>query len=296
MSFVTPRPASTVVVVRDQPGGFEVLLVKRNDKVAFMAGAHVFPGGRVDAEDAIADLAACCDGVSALPEFTDLSAAEEAAYRVAAIRELVEEAGVLIARGLDGSNGSAISPEVIAGVRGAVASGEPLGTLAGRYGFRLAFDAFVPLAHWVTPENEPRRYDTRFFLATLPDGQIPLHEAGETTELLWMRPADSIARCERGEILLPPPTWTTLKQLVRHASPADVFAWARSRRIVRVQPNLVRDERQTMLTLPGDPLYPNAHHPHVGSPLMPSLPGSDVPEDTRFVLQEGRGWKPVPVS
>lgn len=293
MSFVTPKPASTVVVVRDQPRGFEVLLVKRNDKVAFMAGAHVFPGGRVDAHDAIVDPSACCDGLSTLPQFDDLSVADEVAYRVAAIRESVEEAGVLLARGADGAG---ISGDVIAAVRAALIAGEPLGALAAQGGFRLALDAFVALAHWVTPEVEPRRYDTRFFLATLPDGQTPQHEAGETTELLWMRPADAVARGEHGDILLPPPTWTTLKQLVRHASLADVFAWAGAKPIVCVQPHLVRDERQTMLTLPGDPLYPHAHNPRIGDPLMPSLPGWEVPEDTRFVLEEGRGWKPVRVS
>lgn len=280
MSVVAAKPASTVVVVRDQSGGFEVLLVKRNDEVAFMAGAHVFPGGRVDASDAITDPSSCCDGVAALPQFHDLSPAEEIAYRVAGIRELVEEAGVLFARAADGSPASR---GVLDEVRAAVAAGESLAALVGRYQLRLALDAFVALAHWVTPEMEPRRYDTRFFLATLPDGQTPRHDAGETTELRWMQPAEAIARCERGEILLPPPTWTTLKQLVRHVSLADAFEWARLKPIVRVQPHLVRDEHQTMLTLPGDP-------------LVPTLPGWEIPEDTRFVLEEGRGWKPVRVS
>lgn len=280
MSVIAPRPASTVVVVRDQPDGFEVLLVRRNDKVAFMAGAHVFPGGRVDADDAIADLTRLCDGVAAPPRFDDLSAADEIAYRVAAVRELVEEAGVLIARTVDGS---LVSPETVALVRAGLASGESLASLALQHDVRLALDRFVALAHWVTPENEPRRYDTRFFLATLPDGQIARHDAGETTELRWMRPADAVARCLRGDMLLPPPTWTTLKQMARHTSLVDLFSWAQAKPIVRVQPHLVRDERQTMLTLPGDP-------------LMPTLPGWEIPEDTRFVLEEGRGWKPIRAS
>ncbi len=280
MSVIAPKPASTVVVVRDEPGGFEVLLVRRNDKVAFMAGAHVFPGGRVDASDATANPSSVCDGIAALPQFHDLSLAEEIAYRVAAIRELVEEAGVLMARAADGTP---LSHEIAQHVRDGLAAGESLGVLAAQHQLRLALDAFVALAHWVTPEDEPRRYDTRFFLATLPAGQTASHDAGETTELRWMRPADAIAQCERGEMLLPPPTWTTLKQLVRHTSLADVFVWVRAKPIVRVQPHLVRDERQTMLTLPGDP-------------LLPTLPGWEVPEDTRFVLEEGRGWKPIRVS
>ncbi len=280
MSTVEPKPASTVVVVRDDPGGYEVLLVRRNDTVAFMAGAHVFPGGRVDAGDATTGLSGWSEGLVAVPRFHDLSEAEETAYRVAAIRELVEEAGVLIARP---ANGSEVTPDVIAQVRAAVAGGGSLAASAHYHGLRLCLDAFVALAHWVTPEVEPRRYDTRFFLTTLPDGQTAEHDAGETTELRWMRPADAVASCERGEMLLPPPTWTTLKQLVRCSSLADVYAWARAKPIVRVQPNLIRDERQTMLMLPGDP-------------MMPTVPGWEIPEDTRFVLEEGRGWKPVRAS
>lgn len=240
----------------------------------------MFPGGRVDPADTIADPRACCDGLDGLPAFHDLSATEEIAYRVAAVRELLEEAGVLIAREKEGG---VPSPGVVEQVRAGMNNGEPLTALTERFGVRLALDAFVPLAHWVTPDIEPRRYDTRFFLATLPDGQVAHHDAGETTELRWLSPADAIALCMRGDILLPPPTWTTLKQIARATSLEELYAWARSKPIVRVQPYLQKDERQTMLTLPGDP-------------LMPTIPGWDVPEDTRFVLEEGRGWKPVRVS
>lgn len=268
-----------MVVVRDQPEGYEVLLVKRNDKVAFMAGAHVFPGGRVDAADTLADPSTACDGVADLPRFADLSAAEETAYRVGAVRELLEEAGVLMARTPDGAYAT---DAVASRLRAALADGGSLETLVHDHGLRLALDAFVALAHWVTPEVEPRRYDTRFFLTTLPAGQTPRHDAGETTELQWLRPADAVARCARGELLLPPPTWTTLKQMARASTIVDLFAWAAARPVVRVQPHLVKGE-QTMLTLPGDP-------------LLPTLPGWEIPEDTRFVLEEGRGWKPVRAS
>jgi 8-oxo-dGTP pyrophosphatase MutT (NUDIX family) len=224
MSIVTPRPAATVVVVRDGAGGdgFEVLMVRRNDSVAFMAGAYVFPGGRVDA----ADVAAA-------------QGDEAAAFRLAAARELEEEAGVTV---------------------------DP-GTL-------------LLIAHWVTPEIETRRYDTRFFLVRMPDDQQARHDAGETTEFAWMTPRDAIDRCLRGEILLPPPTWTTLKRMQRHHGIDELFGWAESVAIVpRVQPQFLKDDRQTMLTLPGDPTYP-------------TVEGWDVPEDTRFLLQDGR-WRPV---
>lgn len=280
MSVVAPKPASTVVVVRADRMMPEVLLVRRNDHVAFMAGAHVFPGGRVDPADAIAPPSTCCDGVAALPGFPDLTAEDELPFRVAALRELLEEAGLLIARTADGA---VVPPALVSALREKMAAGEALAALAQAHGVRLALDAVVPFAHWVTPESEPGRYDTRFFLARLPAGQTARHDAGETTELRWITPADAVALCERGEILLPPPTWTTLKQMSRWATVDELFAWAASTPIVRVQPHLVREAHQTVLTLPGDP-------------LLPAPPGWDAPEDTRFVLQEGHGWKPIRVS
>jgi 8-oxo-dGTP pyrophosphatase MutT (NUDIX family) len=211
-------------------------MVKRNDKVAFMAGAYVFPGGRVDDEDI--SLAAELSPPAGASRFADLDAGQELPYRVAAVRELEEEAGL-----------------------------------------RVAPDELIAVAHWVTPEVETRRYDTRFYVTRMPDGQEPRHEQGETTEFIWVTPVEAIARCRRDEIMLPPPTWTTLRRLADFASADDVFAWARSKPIARVQPAFLRDERQTMLTLPGDPSYP-------------TVPGWEIPEDTRFVLDNGR-WKPV---
>jgi 8-oxo-dGTP pyrophosphatase MutT (NUDIX family) len=223
MTVATPRPAATVVVVRgsNTGEGFEVLMVRRHDNVAFMAGAYVFPGGRVEES-----------------EFVQAGGDVVAAFRSAAVRELEEEAGVHV---------------------------DP--------------SELVPIAHWVTPEIEHRRYDTRFFLVRMPEGQQAKHDDSETTELSWLTPRDAIERCERGEIMLPPPTWTTLKRMQRHASIAELFEWARSVAIPRVQPQFYRDEHQTLLTLPGDPTYP-------------TVDGWDIPEDTRFLLQDGQ-WRPV---
>src|SRR6187399_2707535 len=145
--IVEARPAATVIVLREGDP-FEFLLLRRNDKVAFMAGSYVFPGGRLDPADHP-------DPGSALepPAFADLTAAEEAAYRRAAVREVMEEANVVIA------------PSDLA-----------------------------PLAHWVTPEIEIRRYDTRFFLARMPAGQVAKHDESETTALEWLTPREAIDR------------------------------------------------------------------------------------------------------
>jgi 8-oxo-dGTP pyrophosphatase MutT (NUDIX family) len=224
MVIATLRPAATVVVARESSGraGFELLMVRRNDRVAFMAGAYVFPGGRVDD--------------------TDVAEAEgdpARAFRLAAARELHEEAAV-----------------------------------------RVNPADLILFAHWVTPEIETRRYDTRFFLASMPPGQEPRHDASETTEFAWLTPHEAIERCLGGDILLPPPTWTTLKRLKRHGTLEELFAWARSVVMIpAVQPRLSKNEGQTLLMLPGDPTYP-------------PIEGWEVPEDTRFVLRDGR-WLPV---
>ncbi len=239
MSVTIPRPASTIVVLRDAPESpFEILLVRRNDKVAFMAGAYVFPGGRVDDEDLVRAQTLRVEP-SGASRFADLTSDQERGYRVAAVRELEEEAAV-----------------------------------------RLTIDDLVPMAHWVTPESETRRYDTRFYVARMPDGQEARHDEGEMTELAWLPAEEAIERCRQGAMMLPPPTWTTLKRLGRFASIGDVFDWARSTSIIRVEPHLTRGDRTAMLTLPGDPLYP-------------ASPGWEVPEDTRFVREEGKGWKPA---
>lgn len=227
------RPASTVVVLREADP-FEILMVRRNDKVAFMAGSYVFPGGRVDEGDHPPPHAELRPAT-----FGDLSDAQEAAYRTAAVRELQEEANVTI-----------------------------------------TVDELFPFAHWVTPEIEIRRYDTRFFLARMPPGQTPRHDEGETTALEWLSPREAIARFERKELLLPPPTWTTIRQLAHRTSIEDALVWARSKPIVRVMPGFFKDGDRTTLTLPGDPLFP-------------TIPGWDVPEETRFVLQDGARWQPL---
>jgi 8-oxo-dGTP pyrophosphatase MutT (NUDIX family) len=230
--IVPARPAATVIVLR--PGDpFEILMVRRNDQVAFMAGSYVFPGGRVDDDDRPASGAA-------LPRatFRDLSDVEEAAYRIAAVRELREEASV-----------------------------------------QIGVDDLQPFAHWVTPEIEIRRYDTRFFLARMPEGQIAKHDEGETTALEWLSPREAIDRFTRQELLLPPPTYTSIRQLAPRTSIDDVFAWAKPRSIPRVMPGFFKHGDAVTLTLPGDPLFP-------------TIPDWDVPDETRFILQDGARWQP----
>ena len=121
-------------------------------------------------------------------------------------------------------------------LRTLLARDAPFPQFAAAHGLRLALDAVMPFAHWVTPPVEIRRFDTRFLMARVPAGQQASHDEGETTALEWMRPAEAVARGARGEILLPPPTWTTLKRLDRFASVDEAWQWAATTPIVRIEP------------------------------------------------------------
>src|SRR5947209_18557577 len=166
---VDPRPAATVVLLRPGAGGApEVLMVRRHRGSSFMADAYVFPGGRVETSDG--------EG--------------EAAFAVAAARELLEEANVVV------------DPSTL-----------------------------VPFARWITPSAEGKRFDARFFVAAAPLDQVARHDSVETVDALWAMPADVLARYERGELKLPPPTIRNLEDLAAQVTVDAALGWARSRTV-----------------------------------------------------------------
>lgn len=274
MSVAPARPASTVVLLRPAHP-FEIFLVRRSDSIAFMGGAHVFPGGRVDAEDRLDDVDSRSDGASAAAaRMPDVPPDVAVAHHVAALRELFEEAGVLLAAPF-----AKLSPDRLERHRRDLLAGTiKFADIIRREDLRLALDELAYFAHWVTPEIETRRFDTRFFIARAPEGQTPVHDEGETSHSEWLEPLAAIAHCRRGLISLPPPTWTTLGMLSRFESIDDVFAWARRKPIPRVQPRFEKRGDRTLLFYPGDPMYP-------------AVEGFDAAE-TRFVL-ENRRWRPI---
>jgi len=246
-----------------------------------MGGAHVFPGGRVDESDHLEDAAQVCDGIDAAGDrMRDLSPQDALAHHVAAIRELFEEAEILLARrdaaivGIDADASTRFS-----GYRQQLVGGTiSLLEMASRERLRFALDELAYFAHWVTPEVETKRFDTRFFAASAPANQDAAHDESETTHGEWMRPADALARCLAGEIALPPPTWTTLRQLEAFATVEDAMTWARTREVPRVQPEVRQERDRRTVLLPGDA-------------LVDKIPGFD-PRETRFILYNGR-WQPV---
>jgi len=279
---VPVRPASTVVLLRDGIDGLEVFLVRRHDAVAFMGGAHVFPGGRVEASDRDEHWLAAADWMTgATAALRDVDTADAVGFHVAAVREAFEEAGVLLAREPDGAMVTSASE----GLATLMAQREALGAgtvrlldLIQAQGWRLAADWLVYFAHWVTPPIETRRFDTRFFLAALPIGQVPMHDRREVTDGVWARPADAISRCLDGTIALPPPTWTTLRWLEAFHDVTSALAWARHKRVPRIEPGFIQRGETRIVTLPGDA-------------TMPVVEGFEARE-TRFLLAGGR-WTPV---
>ena len=246
-----------------------------------MAGAHVFPGGSVDAADEPSRIGDVYDSIETIAtRMPDVSRDLAVAYHVAAVRELFEEAGVLLARraGELVRDDTATAARLATYRRSLAERRIEMREVAQREGVRLALDALAYFAHWVTPAGEPRRFDTRFFMAITPDGQQAAHCEHETTDGLWVTPSDALKRCRAGEIALPPPTWTTLRQIEQYANAADAMAWARRREVRRVQPELIERGEARVIVLPGDPLH-----------------SSTEPIDTterRFLLENGR-WRPL---
>jgi glyoxylase-like metal-dependent hydrolase (beta-lactamase superfamily II)/8-oxo-dGTP pyrophosphatase MutT (NUDIX family) len=228
---VVPRPAATLIPVRDGAHGIEVFMLRRSESANFAPSAYVFPGGRVDAADRGADAAALCAEMDDVAASRELDIAEGGlAFRIGAIRECFEEAGLLFARGAHaGDELLAIdTPAAIAefiDLRRRLNAGELAFTdLCHERGLQLACDRVVYFAHWITPMGLPRRFDTRFFIAVAPPAQTPLHDGNETVEHVWIAPGEAMARHQRGEFTLMFATGKTLELIGRHQDCAALIA------------------------------------------------------------------------
>ena len=216
---VTPRAAATVVLMRAAADGPAVLLTHRPPTMAFAPDVHVFPGGAVDPGDSDERLvarSAVTPDQAALALGGDLERIPAIAAFVAATRELFEEAGVLLAVSSSG-------PEAVAVARSALLAGtRSFGEAADALDVRLATDRLVPLSRWVTPPTLPRRFDARFFIAQLAEGEQVSFEGGEVLAHEWIRPGDALRAMADGRMRLWLPTSTTLQQLEHVASIEDV--------------------------------------------------------------------------
>ncbi|GLH97435.1 NUDIX hydrolase [Phytohabitans aurantiacus] len=215
-----PRVAATVVLLRPADSGFEVYLLRRAASMAFASGMYAFPGGSVDPADATADLAWSGPAPDEWARRLGRSREEAQAVVCAAVREVFEETGVLLA----GPGGASDDDR-----RALVGRELGLAELLSRRGLVLRSDLLGAWARWVTPEFEARRFDTYFFVAALPDDQRAQDVSGEADYTTWMRPAEAVARYEAGELAMLPPTIVMLGQLSAYRMVADVLRAAADR-------------------------------------------------------------------
>jgi len=258
--LVEPRPAATLILVRDGADGLEVLLAKRTHLANFAGGAYVFPGGAVDATDNAPELAALASGID------DVQASERLGieqggmgYWIAAIRECFEEAGLLFAHGSDGEliGIEADVTQEYGELRKSLAAGQTtLLELLRIHNLRLAADRLHYFGHWITQVGRPRRYTTRFFLAQAPALQTPSHDGEELVNHLWIHPAEAIDRNRGGDINLMFPTLKTLESLANLRDVAEALAFARTPRpMPAMNPRVGMGSAGKKLLLPGDYAY-----------------------------------------
>ncbi|MDB5946050.1 MAG: gloB 3 [Ramlibacter sp.] len=197
-----PRPAATVLLLRDAAAGIEVLMTRRSASASFAPGAYVFPGGGIDAADTAAH------GIAARrPTQSDLHLTQA----IAAIRESFEELGVLLARHSDGR------PADDGDIAALKRSG-PFAAQCQARGLTLAADEVYLLAHWITDRDLPRRFDVPFLVARMPRKQAPVADGAEQFGPVWVQPADALARHQAGDFFMIFPTIRTLERLAEFRS------------------------------------------------------------------------------
>lgn len=251
---VAPRDSATVIVARDGAAGLEVFMLERHLRSDFAGGAYVFPGGTVDDADLDPALADVTDGWSAAraAELSEAGQRHALGFVVCAIRETFEEAGVLLARTAGGAPVRLDEPGW-SERRSALAAGEITALeLARDAGVRYAADLMRYWMRWITPEYAPRRYDARFFVAHLPEGQEPLHDDVETTASRWIRPADVIAQARAGTFTIIFPTRKTLETVGEQPTARALFDAAVDRPRDPILPTLVFVDGEPRVMLPGD--------------------------------------------
>ena len=245
------RPSSTVVLVRPAVDEPELFMVRRHAKSSFGA-AYAFPGGVVDPEDnAVHDY---CTGIAAKTANANLGVKEDGLdYYSAAIRELFEESGVLLA------DPRAVAEGVDAARDALNDRSDNWADFVERNGLALRCELLHYISHWITPTPLRKRYSTRFFLAVMPDDQVAGHCGGELTESCWISAADALAAGRAGDIELHFPTIKTLETIARHKSLDELVDWASSCvqwGVTSILAKIIERDGREEIVLPGEIGYP----------------------------------------
>jgi 8-oxo-dGTP pyrophosphatase MutT (NUDIX family) len=279
----TPRDAATVVLLRDSAEGLQVLLQRRSAQMANMAGVYVFPGGKLEKADSDADSLARLDQSAAQLHHQlgepALSTEQASGLYVAALREAIEECGLLLAVHAAPQANLANLAERAPGIRAQLRAGQPFAQVLAEQGLQLGTQQLAPWSRWITPASpamSTRRFDTRFFLAAAPAGQTAEHDNEEATTSVWLTPRTALEQYRDRHITLAPPQIMSLVQLVRYADVAQALQAARSRRPATIQPEPFMQDGLRTICYPGDPLHPVRERAMTGP--------------TRLSEQNGRYW------
>ncbi|CAM5526763.1 hypothetical protein SAVIM338S_04052 [Streptomyces avidinii] len=261
----TPKRAATVMLLRDSapggspatggatgPTGPAVHMLRRRASMAFAGGAYAYPGGGVDPRDEDHRIGWAGPSRAAWAERMGTDPATAQAIICGAVRETFEEAGVLLAgESADTVVGDTTGEDWEAARAALVARELSFAEFLERRGLVLRSDLLGAWARWITPEFEPRRYDTWFFVAALPEGQRTRNASTEADRTVWIRPADAAAGYDKGELLMMPPTITTLRSLEPFASASAALAAAPARDLAPVLATAAFEGDELVLSWPG---------------------------------------------
>jgi 8-oxo-dGTP pyrophosphatase MutT (NUDIX family) len=246
-----PRDAATVVLLRRGADGPEVYLLRRQVSMEFAGGMCVFPGGGVDPRDFDHTVAWAGPTPQEWAERLGVDEGRARALVCAAVRETFEESGVLLAGPTPGTVVADTTGDDWEADREALVERRlSLAEFLNKRGLVLRADLLRPWAHWITPDVEHKRFDTRFFVAAMPPGQRTRDVGGEADEVAWLRPAGAIERARNGEILLMPPTFRTLTEMSQYADVDSVLACERE--IVTFQPCAAEVDGEMWLVIPDE--------------------------------------------
>ena len=250
---VPAKPAATIALLRDSPSRMEVLLLKRDRNASFVPGAYVFPGGRVDPADWTKQTLASVDGLTTETAATRLglvgTSPPAIAYYIAALREAFEETGILVGVGPNAqappTAAASVEVEVLRNglMEGSVSFNEALKHLS----CRIDGSSIEYLAHWITPEREPHRFDTRFFAARVQTDAEPIFDPREMTEARWLSPKEALARNQGGTLPMIFPTIDTLQRLADYTTVGDALRGIGDVSIPTLMPKLVLTEKGVRL-------------------------------------------------
>ncbi|WP_417516302.1 NUDIX hydrolase [Minwuia sp.] len=244
---VVPKPASSILLVRDGTSGLEVFMVTRHHQIDFASGAMVFPGGKVDDADSDAKARAACIGAEGLDDV-------QLGFRVAAIREAFEETGVLLGRRSDGHD---FGTERYLELKETSAADLEknritMGEMAEKEDLKFDLTELTPFAHWITPAVLAKRFDTPFYIAEVPESQSAsaLHDGTEAVESVWINPAEAVRLADANEVTMVFATRLNLIKLAQAGSVAEAVAQANEKPPVVVTPKVYAKDGRRMIDIP----------------------------------------------